>query len=344
MATSKWTTFVHQCLLRRTSGEEFRELADYMAKGTRLRSRSIVQSVLGCRTQFCLSDDPLIPQYIHAIVTLGLVQVSDVLRVLIPAWTEGKKGSAPHFEAKVISPLSLSDSSIVYELANIITTNTSPITMMEARADLMLTSNWLLALASWISQRPVPTSDVSILTLVDAVGTLLVSLASSPQGIRNISGANDSGKCLSMFCCLVKGHQRQASVLRSDLREALSACLPITAGMPVQLHGRLEASQKLLDVTSGPFSTDVLSGTHLDGLQLENSALERPHAQARASLFVYLNAAVCALKTIVHARADHVCQVCGQNLVQDDALLGFLQNRYNVRLVIPYFSSLIVVL
>ena len=86
MSAAKWSTFIKRCLLKRTSGDEFQELADYMNDRYRVPGTVIIKAILSCRTTFALPGDPLIAAYLQSAINLGLATVADGLQILILGW------------------------------------------------------------------------------------------------------------------------------------------------------------------------------------------------------------------------------------------------------------------
>lgn len=193
MSRSKWEHFIRQCLLRRTHGDEFTELAEFMNEKYQVSGRVLNQIILSCRQAFSISSDPLIPQYIRASVTSGLSRTSDVLYVLIQNWNSSVPEQGLSAESKQPGCLSSPDSIIINDLALIIASNTTPHSSSEVRKSLSFTSRWLLALNEWISEDTESRSYLAILTLLEALGILFASLASTEQGMLLLGSREDPG-------------------------------------------------------------------------------------------------------------------------------------------------------
>lgn len=91
------------------------------------------------------------------------------------------------------------------------------------------------------------------------------------------------------------------------MTEALETALPVLASISIQLHTRLDLIQKHFNL----FRTDTTKdGFHLmqnpqpvpNALQFEANIVEESNAHARASLYVYLNAAVSTLSHVTGHR------------------------------------------
>ena len=195
MSTSKWEQFVRQCLFHRTHSDEFRELAEFMNDKYQISGRVLVHQIVECRQSFSISSDPLIPQYLQAAVTSGLAQISDVLYVLIQNWNCSLPEQGLLAELKKPGCLSSPDSIIINDLALIVASNKTPHSSSEIRRTLSSTSRWLLALIGWISGDGENRSYLAILTLLEALGILFASTASTEQGMSLLGSQADAGKC-----------------------------------------------------------------------------------------------------------------------------------------------------
>jgi hypothetical protein len=194
MSTSKWVQFVRQCLIHRTHGEEFRELAEFMNEKYHTPGRVVVQTIVECRQSLSISSDPLIPQYIRATVTSGLSQASDVLSVLIRGWNSDAPEQGLSAETKEPGCLSSPDSLIINDLAVIVASNKPPASSSEICKSMSFASRWLIALIGWISEDGDNRSYLAILTLLEALGILFASIISTEQGMLLLGNQEDSGK------------------------------------------------------------------------------------------------------------------------------------------------------
>ncbi len=195
MSILKWEQFVRQCLLRRTHGDEFRELAEFMNAKYKIPGRVPVEKIVECRKSFTVSSDPLISQYIRAAVTSGLSHISDVLYVLIQNWNSNVPEQGLSAEVKKPGSLSSPDAVIINDLALIMGSSKTLHTSSEIRTSLSLTSRWLIALMNWISKDGENRSYLAVLTLLEALGILFASIASTEQGMTLLGSPEDSGKC-----------------------------------------------------------------------------------------------------------------------------------------------------
>jgi hypothetical protein len=201
MSTFRWQKLVRQCLLHRTSGDEFCELAEFLHEKYQIPGRLLVQTILECRQSFSVASDPLIPLYIRATVTSGLARTSDVLFALIQNWNSKLPAKGLSAETEKHGCLSAPDSQIVHALALVIASNSVSATPSEIRKSISLTSRWFIALIGWISEDGQNRSYLEVLTLLEALGIFLVSTVSTEQGMVLVGNHQDSGKgCIHIFC------------------------------------------------------------------------------------------------------------------------------------------------
>ena len=196
MALPKWLHFVQQCLRRRTSAHDFRELAEYLNESNPISGKKLIQIVIECRHSFTIPSDPLICKYIRSIVSSDLGQISDVLFVLIHAWNES--GPEKGLAKEISDPGSLSspDTVLINDLSSTVTSHKSEITQSEIRKSLSLTSRWLVALIGWISEDGENRSYLAILTLLEALGILFACLISTELGMAILANPDNQGKLL----------------------------------------------------------------------------------------------------------------------------------------------------
>jgi hypothetical protein len=294
MSTSKWLQFVRQCLLHRTHGDEFRELAEFLNEKCQVPGTVLVQIILECRQSFSVSSDPLIPLYIRVAVTSGLAQTSDVLLALIQNWNSKVPGKGLSAEMENPGCLSSPDSQIVHSMALIIASNKHSAAPSEIRKIVLVVSQWLIALIGWMSEDGQNRYYLAILTLIEALGILFASTIYTEQGMILVVNQKDSGK-RERNTEVVAVMQRLTFIaveLNMLVTEALELGSPI-----MQLHSRFDAIQKHFSL----FRADITKET--DGMvqrsqsipttmQFEATIADEPHIRARASLYIYMNATV----------------------------------------------------
>lgn len=80
------------------------------------------------------------------------------------------------------------------------------------------------------------------------------------------------------------------------LGQALSAYLPLCAGVSLPLRNRLDSLQKEFnlygDSASKSLEVSMMDGVNVNALQFEASVIDGPVVNSRAGLYVYVNAMV----------------------------------------------------
>lgn len=191
MSIPKWTRFIQQCLLKRISGVEFQELSHLMIESYQVPGKRIIHLLLQSRQSFCPTKDPLIPLYIHAIIVLGLAQISDVLHLLIQSWNRLEYRNS---EEKQPGAVSCADAAIILDMSVTIGSHNNRASHASTRDSLSLSSRWLSALIKWVSQQPLQTTVHPVVTLIEAVGTFLVATASSDRGMMVLAEKKNIGR------------------------------------------------------------------------------------------------------------------------------------------------------
>jgi hypothetical protein len=301
MSAAKWEQFVRQCLLRRTHGDEFGELAEFMNESYPISGKILTQKIVECRQSFSISSDPLIPHYVRAAITSGLAHTSDVLYVLIQNWNSRLPEQGLSAELKKPGCLSSPDSVIINDLALIVASSKTPHKSSEMQRSLSFTSKWLIALIGWISEDGENRSYLAILTLLEALGILFASIASTEQGISLLGSLEDSGRLsINQMEPLALAKLIFFSLdLKLLVTEALDTALPLLTSISVQLHSRLDMIQKHFNLFRIDSARDTGHLMHSappmpDTLQFEANIVDDSNVHARASLYVYMNAAVSA--------------------------------------------------
>ena len=191
MSLPNWTHFVRRCLLQRIDGDEFQEMAFCMNETHHVAGQALLNIVIRCRGSFCPAEDPLIPLYIRALVTLGLAEVSDVLLALIQIWNQAESRKAEEEQPGIISR---ADASIALDLASVVASNDTGGETHVTRKSLILSSRWLSAIMKWLSELSSQTSLRPVVTLIEAIGSLIAALANSGNGMTLLADKDNSGK------------------------------------------------------------------------------------------------------------------------------------------------------
>jgi mediator of RNA polymerase II transcription subunit 5 len=274
MSLSKWKIFIRRCLLQRIQGEEFQELAELMIEQYRIPTSAIIKLLLSSRTSFCPTKDPLIPAYVHALVASGVFSISDVLLGLVSLWNQ-----AEYREREETQPGACSepDIPIVRQLASLAASADHLEEVDATKKSIVLASRWLGAVVQWVSRRDLEDISPAIMTLVDAIGSLLAAIASGTPGMEVLQDR-------------INVQPREA------LKDTLQRSIPTFMSTSMQLANQLDLIQKHFGLFDGAptVNPDESSGTkpHVDIMTFEASILDHSIGYARASLLLYLNATV----------------------------------------------------
>ena len=191
MSLPSWTLFVQRCLLQRIDGDEFQEMAFCMNEKHHVAGQALLNVVIRCRGSFCPAEDPLIPLYIRALVTLGFAKISDVLSALIQIWNQAESRKAEEEHPGIISR---ADASIALDLATVVASDEPGEDTHTTRKSLILSSRWLSAIMKWLSELSSQTSLRPVVTLIEAIGSLIAALASSGNGVALLANKDNSGQ------------------------------------------------------------------------------------------------------------------------------------------------------
>ena len=220
--------------------------------------------------------------------------------MLIENWNSRKLDRGLALEIQKPGCLSSPDALIINDLALIVASKKPGPILDDIRESLLMTSTWLVALIGWISEDAQNRSYLALLSLLEALGILLASLASTDHGLTILSDEENVGKQVypSSFHHVLG---LDANILEKDTRlqctDALEAILPSLNSTSTQLFTRLDMIQKHFGLFRSSLSKQReplkhSSETMPDPLEFEAGLAERPTLHARANLFVYLNAMV----------------------------------------------------
>jgi hypothetical protein len=194
MSLPKWTSFVQRCLLQRTGAEEFQDMASCMIKKHHVTGQVLLDILMHCRRSFCPAEDPLIPLYIHALVTNGPAKVSEVLFALVQNWNKSDSRKREEQKPGILSRV---DAAIVLDLLTILASGERRKDRDTTRTSLIVASRWLSAIMKWLSDISTQTSIHPVVTLIEAIGSLIAALASSENGVKLLANKNMTGE---LYC------------------------------------------------------------------------------------------------------------------------------------------------
>jgi hypothetical protein len=207
MSLPRWTSFIQQCLLQRVDGEEFQDMAACMIEKHHVTGQALLDIVIRCRGSFCPAEDPLIPVYVRALVTLRLAKISEVLFTLVQIWNQSdsrkKEEETPGFFSRV-------DAAIVGDLTTILASSDHKEDQETTRANLILSSRWLAAMMKWLSNLSSQTTIHPVVTLIEATGSLIAALASGDNGMTVLANKDKTGKLRGLLGILVADAEFQS--------------------------------------------------------------------------------------------------------------------------------------
>lgn len=283
IAASKWPQFLRQCLLQRTSGEDFADLLTLMYARSKITGPALIQLLLKCKTGFSAPNDPLISVYLQTVLSLALASVSDLLMVLIHQWNK----FAENEENQQNSTQQLEDATgLVTGLIGMIAVNHLTLSTKEANKSLVLCSRWLSSVAKWISRDPSRASEHTAMMFVESCGMLLVGIATSTAGITVLDNSKSTNSV------------EHAEPVDS-IQKAICSSLPLLPTASQALHLRLEA---VLRHVSQPRSKDHKDASTQDALNFQSGVIDGPSVASRASLYLYLDSLRCNCATIDDSR------------------------------------------
>lgn len=207
MSLPRWTSFIQQCLLQRVDGEEFQDMAACMIEKHHVTGQALLDIVIRCRGSFCPAEDPLIPVYVRALVTLRLAKISEVLFTLVQIWNQSdsrkKEEETPGFFSRV-------DAAIVGDLTTLLASSDHKEDQETTRANLILSSRWLAAVMKWLSNLSSQTTIHPVVTLIEATGSLIAALASSDNGMVVLANKDRTGELRGLLDILAADAEFQS--------------------------------------------------------------------------------------------------------------------------------------
>ena len=177
--------------MQRIDEDDFQDMALFMDEKHHLAGQALLNLILRCRGSFCLAEDPLVPLYIRSLVTLGLAKVSDVLFALVQIWNQTESRKAEEEQPGIISR---ADASIALTLATVVASDEPGEDADATRKSLILSSRWLSAIMKWLSELSSQASLRPVVTLIEAIGSLIAALAISDNGMALLAKKDELGE------------------------------------------------------------------------------------------------------------------------------------------------------
>lgn len=293
----KWRSFLHQCLARRVDVDEFKDLSKLMRTRSPVSEDELLDLLLEVRGASTITWDPLLPVYVDGLCKAGQVKPSAALSSLL------KHSSVRNKEnGRKISTL-MTDIKVIQDVSFVISTGSIPRTANEAAELYSVTVEWVFAVSMWHNSLD-PSQQVGgmmnspdVVSLIEALGVLLVALSGAPKGLEVLSSDSQRGA---------------EKDLKERLGQALSTYIPLSVDSFVRQ--RLDQFQKQFTLYGEQPSKSMdhsIEGMNVNALQFEASVMNGPVINTRAGLYMYLNSLL-----------------VGRPLVDDSMLLNYLTNRY----------------
>lgn len=196
MGSSKktWTLFIRRCLLKRIRADQFGDLTAELVVKSPIAGARLAELILDPASQPNNCLDPLLPVYVERLLTVSLVDASDVLAALF-------KGSRDHLQQLVgdgepgqrsklnhHNPPELEEV-LLHRLAKAFVSRERPRNPIEARRTLHVMSQWMSAMVTAStsdSMMDAMTGDIpqvppQVLLVREALAMLMVTLADNPK-------------------------------------------------------------------------------------------------------------------------------------------------------------------
>ncbi|KAJ9261509.1 hypothetical protein DTO195F2_4039 [Paecilomyces variotii] len=317
-AVEQWRKFLHQCLIQRIDANEFKSLSKLLLRRSPLPEATLLDVVLESRTVTDVQWDPLLPLYVDSLAKLGHVKISTVLSSALKYSTivDNKAGDSPGGTAAAaageeikkkkgrrVSSSLMTDIRIIQDAMMTISAGFSPKTTVEAVNIFSAVAEWIIAVVAWHNgnvdeqhQTGGLMNSPDGMTLFESLGILLAALSATGKALEALAMGN-------------------SEAWKVKLGQALSAYLPLCAGVSLPLRNRLDSLQKEFnlygDSASKSLEVSMMDGVNVNALQFEASVIDGPVVNSRAGLYVYVNA-----------------MLVGRPLVDDSMLINYLTNRY----------------
>ena len=204
MAAAKWALFFRQSLHLRLSAPEVQDLSAVLQKQSPILSKKLVKILFECQKSFCVASDPLPALYLGALVTGGIVVVSDITYVFLYEFQASFSKRTDKQRPINIDRLT-SFTSIVQELINIVCSGIASLDAAEASRNLLHLSK-CLSLIHPEANRSFAAAhheDVSsqIVLLLESTATLLCAFVASEAGMLPLMDTSEKGKLGTRRTC-----------------------------------------------------------------------------------------------------------------------------------------------
>ncbi|KAI5306480.1 mediator complex subunit [Ascosphaera pollenicola] len=274
--------------------DDFERLSELAFKEFPVPSRELVEDLLDTRASTNVFWDPLIPEYLDLLYRKRRVTLQDILRCLLRKSTVFRLRTEPSGDRDAKRTLKrkrrgsnydtlVSDFRIIQNGLMALTSGFPPLTKSDAIETLLAIVEWMKIICApyhdgqkegqarqctWIMSSPDGVS------LVEALGILTAGLLATQTTIDAVISPKSDG-------------------LRRKMGKALGPYILLCDQFSVPLRMRLESLQKefnLFDRHKKSVQEGDMSAMNLSVLDFEANIIDSPPVNAKAGLYIYLNA------------------------------------------------------
>ncbi|KAH9210955.1 mediator complex, subunit Med5 [Leptodontidium sp. 2 PMI_412] len=318
-----WQTFLARCIEARLDPETFTTYVEVLETQEPLPASRIAALFLAPREGSDFALDPLVVQYIQALLSSGKVNVPTILRGLWKVSSfreqanggiEGQKDGENDDGGKVKAVKRWKNSytaeeTLFYRITKHISSGTAPRDLQEAVELITVCTQWMETVlsASRVALEMMGLSQTNTAEMTAqymALGTMVIAVVENARVVHALGGSvvpkltrRNMGKALEGFVPLLLQCSPQGAARLEVFRtETLVALQPVEIKQP-----KAGADKEIDDILDGELELGV------DSMVVE----ELPVINTRAGLYVYFNALLVA-----------------RPLIDDNAIFAYLNNRY----------------
>lgn len=262
MAVTELNALCRQALVSRTLPADF---VKTVQQRRATEGKALAKALLDCRQSLCHSSDPLPPRYLERLLSLSILNLTDLLVVLISRWNALCRSKPPRRSSEA-------DVMTIQELALLIMSSRFVLARDQVRMSLLLVARWLSALAKVAGQNE--TAETS--RAVEPLGSLLATLCATNTGVELLSGKEED----------------KTTKVTDTVRQAVDAALGLFPAISGQLVDRLSEVQKHIDMFADNGSSD------LQAMQFQNNIAPLQMAASRAGTAAMLQSFLYTAHTV----------------------------------------------
>ena len=348
-AAQSWTRFLSHSLATRLDTETFESYVQLLITKHPLSPAHISDIFLRPTETNDASLDPRIPRYVQSMLHLELITVPSILRLLHRYSTFGIQAESSHEDSEADKNGSdekendkkngarqkwkrwthsyATDEMLLYRMAKYITSGSTPRDIQQAVELVLVCIQWMELVTAAANAQPEilnlgahgNAEEISATTM--ALGTLLVAVIDNGYVIRALSKESAP-----------KGTGKQLS-------KALANFVPLLLQSSPQCAARLELFRTQTMVEIEPVDKkEIEANKEIDAILDEGMGLgidsvvvaDLPTMNSRANLYIYLNSLVSEIGASENSTDGR--QLVARPLIDDNAIFGYLHNRYQVSL------------